>query len=56
MKLRLLIVPAIAALILGLAACGDDDDSSSDDGATTEATTRPKRPRKPTLHQQTTQT
>ena len=39
MKLRLLIVPAIAALILGLAACGDDDDSSSDDGATTEATT-----------------
>ena len=35
---RLLIVAALAALTLGLAACGDDDDSSPDDGATTEAT------------------
>lgn len=37
MKLRLLIAAAIAALVLGLAACGDDDDSSSDDSATTES-------------------
>ena len=37
MKLRLLIVAAVAALALGLAACGDDDDDSSDDSATTEA-------------------
>ena len=38
-KLRLLITVAIAALVLGLGACGDDDDDSSDDSATTEAST-----------------
>ena len=37
MKLRLLIVAALAALALGLAACGDDDDDSTVDDATTEA-------------------
>lgn len=39
MPARLLIAAALAALALGIAACGDDDDSSSDDGATAEATT-----------------
>ncbi len=34
---RLLIAAAVAALALGLAACGDDDDSSSDGGTATEA-------------------
>ena len=34
---RLLIAAALAALALGLAACGDDDDSSSDGGTATEA-------------------
>jgi peptidylprolyl isomerase len=38
---RLLTAAALAALVLGLAACGDDDDSSSDDGAATEASTQP---------------
>lgn len=38
MKLRLLIATALAALTLGLAACGDDD-SSSDDSAATETST-----------------
>ena len=41
MSARLLIVAALAALVLGLAACGDDDDSSSEDGAATEASTQP---------------
>jgi peptidylprolyl isomerase len=37
-KLRLLIVAALAALALGLAACGDDDDDSTvEDSTTTEA-------------------
>jgi len=40
-QLRLPFVAALAALALGLAACGDDDDSSSDDGAATEASTQP---------------
>ena len=37
MSARLLIAAAVAALALGLAACGDDDDSSSDGGTATEA-------------------
>jgi peptidylprolyl isomerase len=40
---RLLIAAALAALALGLSACGDDDDdSSSGDGATTEAAAEPE--------------
>ena len=41
MSPRLLIAAALAALALGLAACGDDDDSSSDDGAATEVSAQP---------------